>query len=196
MQFAVSWASCQIRKFAGCACARNVFPSPTSKKTTSDPGMHHGTCVTHVPWFMAGSLTRGGGENVTGIPGAYATHNFTYLVRGPCSVDCQGDKHVWLIALPGGNFGTYHPSVVPYHACATTCLCWSRTIGRPPNWGWRNSSGSVGWAKGGRTAAVPSGEEQEHTFKYKFKVILQRTYLFTLPHSHKLIRELSQHWFR
>ena len=25
----------------------------------SDPGMHHGTCVTHVPWCMSGSLTRG-----------------------------------------------------------------------------------------------------------------------------------------
>ena len=97
----------------------------------------------------------------------------------------QSDKHVWIIALPGGNFGTCHPSVFPYHACATTCLCWSRTIGRPPNWGWRNSSGSVGWAKGGRTAAVPSGEEQEHKFKYKFKIILALTYSFTLHHSEK-----------
>ena len=25
----------------------------------SDPGMHHGTCVTHVPWCMPGSLTSG-----------------------------------------------------------------------------------------------------------------------------------------
>ena len=25
----------------------------------SDPGMHHGTCVTHVPWYMPGSLTSG-----------------------------------------------------------------------------------------------------------------------------------------
>ena len=25
--------------------------------------MHHGTCVTHMPWCMSGSLTRGGGEN-------------------------------------------------------------------------------------------------------------------------------------
>ena len=25
----------------------------------SDPDMHHGTCVTHVPWCMSGSLTRG-----------------------------------------------------------------------------------------------------------------------------------------
>ena len=53
------------------------------KPLVSDPGMHHGTCVTHVPWCMSGSLIRGGGENVPGIPGACATHNFTYLVRGP-----------------------------------------------------------------------------------------------------------------
>ena len=49
------------------------------KPLVSDPGMHHGTCVTHVPWCMSGSLTRGGGEN---IPGACTTRNFTYLVRG------------------------------------------------------------------------------------------------------------------
>ena len=54
------------------------------KLLVSDPGMHHGTCVTHVPWCMSGSLTCGGGENVPVIPGARATRNFTYLVRGPC----------------------------------------------------------------------------------------------------------------
>ena len=53
------------------------------KLLVSDPGMHHGTCVTHVPWCMSGSLTRGGGENVPGIPGACATSNFAYLARGP-----------------------------------------------------------------------------------------------------------------
>ena len=34
--------------------------------------MHHGTCVSHVPWCMSGSLTCGDGENVPGIPGACA----------------------------------------------------------------------------------------------------------------------------
>ena len=34
--------------------------------------MHHGTCLTHVPWCMSGSLTCGDGENVPGIPGACA----------------------------------------------------------------------------------------------------------------------------
>ena len=46
------------------------------KPLVSDPGIHHGTC-------FAGSRIRGGGENVPGIPGACATRNFAYLVRGP-----------------------------------------------------------------------------------------------------------------
>ena len=32
------------------------------KLLVSDPGMQHGTCVTHVSWCMSGSLTRAGGE--------------------------------------------------------------------------------------------------------------------------------------
>ena len=50
-----------------------------------DPDMYHGTCVTRVPWW---SLTSGflwsrwrGKRSLH--PGACATHNFTYLVRGP-----------------------------------------------------------------------------------------------------------------
>ena len=53
------------------------------KPLVGDPDMHHGTCVTHVPWCMSGSLTRDDGENVPGIPGACATRNFAYLARGP-----------------------------------------------------------------------------------------------------------------
>ena len=86
------WASCQIRKIAGCACAGNagnVFPTYRlqRKPQVSDPGMHHGTCVTHVPWCMSESLIRGGGENVPGIPGACATRNFAYLARGPWPIN-------------------------------------------------------------------------------------------------------------
>ena len=71
------WASNQIRNIAGCACARiagNVFPRRRlqRKPLISDPGMHHGTCVTHVPWCMLASLASGGGENVPGIPGTCA----------------------------------------------------------------------------------------------------------------------------
>ena len=63
------------------------------KPLVSDPGVHHRTCVTHVPWCMSGSLTHGGGENVLGIPGACATRNFTYLARGPCHDVTMTDSH-------------------------------------------------------------------------------------------------------
>ena len=52
------WASCQIRKIAAAhvpGMAGSFFPSPR----VSDADMHHGTCVTHVPWCMPGSLTSG-----------------------------------------------------------------------------------------------------------------------------------------
>ena len=73
-----SWASYQICKIAGCACAGNagnVFPHRRCqrKPLVSDPGMHHGTCVTHVSWCMSGSLTCGDGENDPSIPDACAT---------------------------------------------------------------------------------------------------------------------------
>ena len=36
-------------------CRERFPPAPQF----SDPDMHHGTCVTHVPWFMPGSLNSG-----------------------------------------------------------------------------------------------------------------------------------------
>ena len=74
--------NCWLRMRREC---RERFPCHQLKRKplVSDPGMHHGTCVTHGPWYMSGSLTRDGGKNAPGIPGACATRNFTYLVRGP-----------------------------------------------------------------------------------------------------------------
>ena len=65
------------------------------KPIVNDPGLHHGTCVTHMPWCMSRSLTRGGGENVPGIPGACATRKFTYLVRGPLWRPLETRIYVW-----------------------------------------------------------------------------------------------------
>ena len=50
------WASWQVRKIAGCACAGNAgtFSPP---QRINDPDMHHGTYVTHVLWCVPGSLT-------------------------------------------------------------------------------------------------------------------------------------------
>ena len=51
-------ASYQMRKIVGCASGGmpGAFSPPT---WVSDPGMHRGTCVTHVPWCMPGLLIRG-----------------------------------------------------------------------------------------------------------------------------------------
>ena len=104
--YILQWASYQIRKIAGCACAGmpGMF-SPTLR--VSDPDMHHGTCVMHVPWCMSGSLSDGflwsrwGGENVPGTPGACATRNFTYLVRGPWDMS------------PGSHCCGHYPGIMP-----------------------------------------------------------------------------------
>ena len=52
----------------------------------SDPGMHQGTCVTHVPWYMSGSLTRAGGENVPGIILCLMTSIPGWLIRAYCKI--------------------------------------------------------------------------------------------------------------
>ena len=69
------------------------------KSLVSDLGMHHDTCVTHVPWCMSRPLTRGGGENGPGIPGTGATHNFTYLARGPCGRTLSKTTSGWVILI-------------------------------------------------------------------------------------------------
>ena len=53
-----TWASCQIRKIAG-AHAPGMPGTFSPSPQVSDPDMHHGTCVTHVPGCMPGSLTSG-----------------------------------------------------------------------------------------------------------------------------------------
>ena len=91
--------NCVLRMRREC---RERFPRHRiqMKSLVNDPGMHHGTCVTHVPWCMSRSLTRDGGENVPGIPGACATRNFTYLARGPlaCLETGNGKISIELIA--------------------------------------------------------------------------------------------------
>ena len=53
-----AWASYQIHRIAGCACARNAMNVFRAQRV-SDPDMHHGTCVILVLWCMSGSLTGG-----------------------------------------------------------------------------------------------------------------------------------------
>ena len=82
------WVSYQIRKIGVCACAGNagnIFPS---HRGSANP-----TCITARAWCTCHDACRnrklaicfevGVGGNVPSIPGACATRNFTYLVRGP-----------------------------------------------------------------------------------------------------------------
>ena len=63
---------------------RERFPRHRQRKPlVSHPGMHYGTCVTHVMWCMSGSLTRGGEKKIARQPWRLPKRNFAYLVRGP-----------------------------------------------------------------------------------------------------------------
>ena len=73
------WASYQIHRIVGCACARNAFP------TTDIKGNQWLVCVTHVPSCIL----------VLGIPGACATRNFMYRERGPLMFFVRW-FHCWL----------------------------------------------------------------------------------------------------
>ena len=73
--------NCGLRMRREC---RERFPRHRLQKKplVSDPGIHHGTYVTHAHVGIA--ITCRGGEYIPGIPGVCATLNFVYLVRRPC----------------------------------------------------------------------------------------------------------------
>ena len=91
--------NCRLRMRREC---RERFPRHRleRKQLVGDPVMHHGMCVTHVPWCMSGSLTPGGGQNVPGIPGACTTCNFAYLAKGPWAQNIWTELIIpWLLMI-------------------------------------------------------------------------------------------------
>ena len=71
-----------------CACAGNagnVFPVTAGARSRhASRHVRHARAVMHVGIAnLRFPLKSAAGENVPGIPGACATRNFTYLVRGP-----------------------------------------------------------------------------------------------------------------
>ena len=75
-------------QICGCACAGNagkVFPVTTGKRSRhASRHVRHARAVMHAGIAnQRFPLKSAVGENVPGIPGACATCNFTYLVRGP-----------------------------------------------------------------------------------------------------------------
>ena len=106
----------------GCACARNagnVFPV-----TAGERSRHASRHVRHVldarAVMHAGiinyrfPLKSAAGENVPGIPGACATCNFTYLVRGPWNI--------WIHQLPRENVSTMSSAIVGHNICSVDIL--------------------------------------------------------------------------
>ena len=87
-----------------------------NKPLVSDPGMHHGICVTHMPWCMLGWLTHGVGENIPGIPGACATRSFTYLVRGPWNIIYRNAKQNYIVYRSATQHEN-HPSFRVHAGC-------------------------------------------------------------------------------
>ena len=82
------WASCQIRKIAGCACAGNAgnafSPPPTSKETASKRSRHASRHVRHARAVMHVGIAypRWRGKR-SRHSRRMRTRNYTYLVRGP-----------------------------------------------------------------------------------------------------------------
>ena len=72
---------------------------------------------------MSASLTCGVEENVPSVPGACATRNFAYLVRGPwsCHLVLEPVGSFLLIWLTEGVDGTVNSSR-PSDACMRQCV--------------------------------------------------------------------------
>ena len=142
-----AWASCQIRKIAGCACAGNTesvfsatlilvpwphFVRPTCEAAiagkqymppqVSDPDMHRGTCLAHVPWCMPGSLTSGflwslGWVKRSRPPQRMRNPPFCVSGKRPvlvskakwCSIEMKLGSFNWLCLCFNTSFSTWTP---------------------------------------------------------------------------------------
>ena len=104
------WAICQIRKIAG-AHVPGMSGTFSPPPQVSAPDMHHGTCVTHVPWCISGSLTSGFlwsrrvGKTFPAFPAHAQPIIFTYLVRTP--LQCWSHSRSFQKKYPEGAVGYY-----------------------------------------------------------------------------------------
>ena len=74
----ITWTNAHLSSVSSHSIHHRASPYIDFKVPISEPRSN-----THVPWCMSGPLTRDGGENVPGIPGACTTRNCTHLVGGP-----------------------------------------------------------------------------------------------------------------
>ena len=103
-----SWTSYPMRKIVDCAYCRQLQRKPL----VSNPVMHHGTYITHLPRCMSGSLSHGGGKNFPGIPSTCTTRSFTNLARGPSPLTRTIlKKLLWGFSFSGVHFVQFHEQV-------------------------------------------------------------------------------------
>ena len=82
------------------------------KPLVSEPAMHNGTCVNHVPWCMSGSLTNGGGENGARTFPAFPAHAQPAILRIWSEAhEVEVPLHIHFCHLLG--FWRYHCVVCP-----------------------------------------------------------------------------------
>ena len=122
----------------------------------SDPDMHHGTCVTHVPWWMTGSLTSGFlWSRWRGKHSRYYRHmrNLQFYVSGKSPI---GSGLVWVCKHPGANLHsldgptcdrcdntsgvvaplTVYPVMWQCRVLASSVWCCDSGVWTSDGWGW------------------------------------------------------------
>ena len=124
---------------------RECFPRHLfqRKPLLNNPGMHHGTCVTHVPWCMSGSLTRGGKRPMQEVVSSHGNLNrwwvnFALIVMMVqiCSQCVLGIQKSYLPQINTIWLSVYTKMVGsltywnPLHSCLYTyvCLCVSKIV--------------------------------------------------------------------
>ena len=127
----------------------------------------------HVPWYMPGSLTHGGWENVPGIPGACATRNVTYLAKGPLpSKSSSGTDMIYMYLLVYLSFPLTHLHLAP-HVCVNKIIIIGSDNGLSPDW-----HQVIIWTNAGILLIGPIGTN--------FSEILIRNQIFSLKNALKI----------
>ena len=94
------------------------------KPLVSHPGMHHGTCVTHVPWYMSGSLTRGGGKRYRH---SRCMHSLQMYV--------SGKRPIVLLSTHWSCGKYFTDSISNWFFCIKIVIYWFKlNYGPRPNW--------------------------------------------------------------
>ena len=84
-------------------CCKRFPRHRFQRKLVSDPGMHHGTCVTHV--------------------GACATRNFRYPVRGPCRPEHGSQRfNPWTSAAVWNHYKVQNGIISQERVSTVKCL--------------------------------------------------------------------------